>query len=152
MYSISDGNVYRYGRDYGKKMDEHTLKDGNRQMNQTKKNAKTFILAFRNFLNASPGISKRLLLKFLSDLWKIQEWARNQKTFRFYSSSVLLVYDASRLKFQMQRQKSLNSSNGSPKKSPSSPVENCEPPLFYQQIQRNHSITNNYEQVEKSLF
>jgi 1D-myo-inositol-tetrakisphosphate 5-kinase/inositol-polyphosphate multikinase len=28
VYSAVDGNIYRYGRDYGKKLDEHTLKDG----------------------------------------------------------------------------------------------------------------------------
>jgi 1D-myo-inositol-tetrakisphosphate 5-kinase/inositol-polyphosphate multikinase len=64
-----------------------------------------------------------------------------------YSSSILLVYDASRLKLQLHRQKSLNSSPcQSPKRSPSSPMDTVEPPLLYKQIQRSHSFTNNYEQ------
>lgn len=46
-------------------------------------------------------MSKLLLMKFLSTLWSIQAWARSQTSMRFYSSSLLLAYDAKRLKSQI---------------------------------------------------
>lgn len=46
----------------------------------------------------------------------IRDWARKQTTFRLYSSSVLLVYDAAQLgqcgDSALQRNTSLNASNG----------------------------------------
>lgn len=113
-------------------------------------------------------------MQFLSDLWNIQKWARTQTTYRLYSSSVLLVYDARRLKPVLQYQtKSLNSSSAklnnssgnlsgtSPAHSsgsssrPSSPTQvvpvgtdsGVEPLQHYYKIQRSHSTMNNYEEV-----
>ncbi|EDS28098.1 inositol polyphosphate multikinase [Culex quinquefasciatus] len=95
VYSIVNGRRMRYGKEYGKKLTEVTVKD-----------------AFRKFLNADSGLCRQLLMQFLSDLWNIQKWARTQTTYRLYSSSVLLVYDARRLKPVLQYQtKSLNSSS-----------------------------------------
>lgn len=51
---------------------------------------------------------RSLLMKFLTTLWNIQTWARSQTALRFYSSSLLLVYDARQLKNQL-----LFSRNGS---------------------------------------
>lgn len=53
------------------------------------------------FLNADTQLSKLLLTKFLSTLWSIQTWARTQTSLRLYSSSLLLTYDAKRLKSQI---------------------------------------------------
>lgn len=39
-----------------------------------------------------------MMLQFLASLWRILRWCRTQRKFRFYSSSLLLVYDARRLR------------------------------------------------------
>ncbi|XP_029717201.2 inositol polyphosphate multikinase isoform X2 [Aedes albopictus] len=164
VYSIANGRRMRYGKDYGKKLTEVTVKD-----------------AFRKFLNADSGLCRQLLMQFLSDLWTIQKWARTQTTFRLYSSSVLLVYDARRLKPVLQYQsKSLSSSSskltascntgsgpltgtgtsstssspiGGPSSSPGTPTTggDIEPLQHYFKIQRSHSAFNNYEEDMKAI-
>ncbi|XP_065091866.1 inositol polyphosphate multikinase-like isoform X1 [Ochlerotatus camptorhynchus] len=157
VYSITNGRRMRYGKEFGKKLSEVTVKD-----------------AFRKFLNADSGLCRQLLMQFLSDLWIIQKWARTQTTFRLYSSSVLLVYDARRLKPVLQYQsKSLSSSiskltscNTStsptgtasssvigPSSSPGTPTGggDIEPLQHYFKIQRSHSAFNNYEEDMKAM-
>lgn len=160
VYSIVNGRRMRYGKEYGKKLTEVTVKD-----------------AFRKFLNADSGLCRQLLMQFLSDLWNIQKWARTQTTYRLYSSSVLLVYDARRLKPVLQYQsKSLNSSSsklnssgnrsaspapssGSSSGGPSTPTHvvpagtdsGVEPLQHYYKIQRSHSTMNNYEEDMKAM-
>lgn len=100
-------------------------------------------------------------MQILSNLWAIQKWMRTQKTFQFYSSSILIVYDARKLRQDLElhkRQK--NGNNGScnnnldndscgDSKSPTTPTSpEKEPPrVVYKKIQRSHSSINNYEQV-----
>ncbi|XP_001655995.2 inositol polyphosphate multikinase isoform X1 [Aedes aegypti] len=161
VYSIANGRRMRYGKDYGKKLTEVTVKD-----------------AFRKFLNADSGLCRQLLMQFLSDLWTIQKWARTQTSFRLYSSSVLLVYDARRLKPVLQYQsKSLSSSSskltscntssgptgtgtssttssplGGPSSTPGTPTSGeIEPLQHYFKIQRSHSAFNNYEEDMKAM-
>lgn len=164
VYSIANGRRMRYGKDYGKKLTEVTVKD-----------------AFRKFLNTDSGLCRQLLMQFLSDLWTIQKWARTQTTFRLFSSSVLLVYDARRLKPVLQYQsKSLSSSSSSKltscntssgpttgtgtSSSASSPLGGSssspgtpngggeiEPLQHYFKIQRSHSAFNNYEEDMKAM-
>ncbi|XP_058829566.1 inositol polyphosphate multikinase [Topomyia yanbarensis] len=163
VYSIANGRRMRYGRDYGKKLTEVTVRD-----------------AFRKFLNADSGLCRQLLMQFLSDLWTIQKWARTQTTFRLYSSSVLLVYDARRLKPILQYQpKSLISyssvptsnsvgpgsptvitdGSNSPIAGSSSPVQlsptggdtGIDPLQHYFKIQRSHSAIHNYEEEMKTM-
>lgn len=57
--------------------------------------------ALKIFLNADTQLSRLLLVKFLSTLWSVQAWARSQTSLRLYSSSLLLAYDAKRLKTQL---------------------------------------------------
>lgn len=53
-------------------------------------------------------------MKFLSTLYSIQQWARTQTTLRLYSSSLLLAYDAKRLRAQIFcNRNNRNYSNGS---------------------------------------
>lgn len=55
-------------------------------------------------------------MNFLSTLYSIQQWARTQKTLRLYSSSLLLAYDAKRLRAQIfcnRNNRNNYSSNGS---------------------------------------
>ncbi|XP_055631982.1 inositol polyphosphate multikinase isoform X2 [Toxorhynchites rutilus septentrionalis] len=165
VYSLASGRRLRFGKEYGKKLNETTVKD-----------------AFRKFLNTDSGLCRQLLIQLLSDLWPIQKWARTQTTFRLYSSSVLLVYDARRLKPVLQYQaKSLSSSSsklaGSGSASASSPTGTIasgasspvagsgspvtptptggdgtvEPLQHYYKIQRSHSAINNYEEDMKAM-
>ncbi|XP_055592176.1 inositol polyphosphate multikinase isoform X2 [Uranotaenia lowii] len=154
FYSLANGRVMRYGRDYGKKLTEATVKD-----------------AFRKFLNADSGLCRQLLMQFLSDLWTIQKWARTQTSFRLYASSVLLVYDARRLKPVLQHQtRSLSRSNSKPavsnsgssspvvagssspiSRTPTPDLSNVEPLQHYYKIQRSHSTMNNYEEDMKAM-
>lgn len=60
-------------------------------------------------------------MKFLSTLWSIQTWSRSQTSLRLYSSSLLLVYDAKRLKNQLYCNR--NYSNSSTVSSRSSSVD-----------------------------
>lgn len=57
------------------------------------------------FLNANTQLSDTLLVKFLSTLRSIHKWARTQTKLRLYSSSLLLVYDAEKLRSQLHSQR-----------------------------------------------
>lgn len=81
VFSISAGKIKRYGKEYGKSLDENTV-----------------IEAFNLFLNADTRLYRPLISKMLVSLQRIQNWARMQRKFCLTSSSVLLVYDAKRLK------------------------------------------------------
>lgn len=37
-------------------------------------------------------------MQILTNLWAIQKWIRTQKVYQFYSSSILIIYDARKLK------------------------------------------------------
>ncbi|KAJ8714816.1 hypothetical protein PYW08_004797 [Mythimna loreyi] len=82
VYKLSTGKLHKYGKDYGKRIHGQAVKD-----------------AIRNYLNGiGTSLCRALLLQFLSELWKIQKWARRQCAVRLYSASLLLVYDAARLR------------------------------------------------------
>lgn len=194
VHSVKTGRCKRYGKEYGKRLTETTVGD-----------------ALRLFLNADSGLCRSLVMQFLSRLWAIQSWARTQKRLRIYSSSVLLVYDARRLRSTLEGQRKrlhtqtssnssgsptavssgsplngnvtaasiLNSDNpftfsqqhktakspnlqrspslrfdastpGTPT-SPNGGGNGCggEPMVSFKKIQRNHSVSNNYDQVRR---
>lgn len=81
VFSISAGKIKRYGKEYGKSLDENTV-----------------IEAFKLFLNADTKLYRPLISKILLNLQRIQNWAQLQRKFCLYSSSVLIAYDAKRLK------------------------------------------------------
>lgn len=82
MYKLSTGKLHKYNKDYGKRLHGHGVVD-----------------AIRNYLNGvGTPLCRALLLQFLSQLWKIQKWARAQDSLHLYSTSLLLVYDAARLR------------------------------------------------------
>lgn len=59
----------------------------------------TFLcLALKMYLNFDSGLSRQMMLQFLASLWRILRWCRSQRKFRLYASSLLLVYDARRLR------------------------------------------------------
>lgn len=109
-------------------------------------------------------------MQILTNLWAIQKWMRAQKAFQFYSSSILIVYDARKLRqvleLQKRQQNALDGANNQSEvcsdskiKSNrskggtaenvhvSSPMEKEPPKVIYKKIQRSHSSMNNYEQV-----
>ncbi|XP_043471797.1 inositol polyphosphate multikinase [Leptopilina heterotoma] len=83
VYRLSDGQLRKFGKDYGKQLNE-----------------KSVIEALELFLNISTGNlpNRDLILKLLSFLWKILAFFRAQKKYRFYSSSLLIAYDAMKLR------------------------------------------------------
>jgi inositol-polyphosphate multikinase len=126
-----------------------------------------FFLALRIFLNADIGLDRQLIMEFLSVLWNVQAWARKQTKFRLYSSSLLLIYDARRLRHNSKyHTKNVSPPsgqlNGICKDIPSPLNGNTPPPIavqdaeiepthHYYQIQRNHSVTNNYDKDYKEM-
>ncbi|XP_021922265.1 inositol polyphosphate multikinase isoform X2 [Zootermopsis nevadensis] len=81
VHRISTGNVMKLGKDYGKNLNKTTVRD-----------------ALKLYLNSDSGLSRQMMLQFLASLWRILRWCRIQRRFRLYSSSLLLVYDARRLR------------------------------------------------------
>lgn len=97
VYSLKTGKIQRFGKDYGKDLNETTFKD-----------------ALKLFLNAETIVCKQLILQILSQLWAIQKWARTQTTLKLYASSILLIYDAERLRtFLNTNEQHSENSNGS---------------------------------------
>ncbi|XP_035789812.1 inositol polyphosphate multikinase-like isoform X1 [Anopheles albimanus] len=96
VYSVHDceDRLIRHGKDYGKQLTEFNIRD-----------------AFQLFLNATPDgrVNQELVHSLLHDVRQIQGWSHCQTTFRLYSSSVLLLYDAAHLKTvtSMKQSKSL---------------------------------------------
>lgn len=72
-----------------------------------------FDAALSLFLNAEHGLCRALLVQILSGLWRIQKWARSQRTLRLYSSSVLIAYDARLLRNQLDVQRKANATAAS---------------------------------------
>ncbi|KAJ8949077.1 hypothetical protein NQ318_016981 [Aromia moschata] len=82
VYNMYNNQLYKYGKDFGKSLNKDRAED-----------------AVRTFLNANNvGYCRSLIVQFLAALWRIQHWARNQRRLRLYSTSILLVYDARRLR------------------------------------------------------
>lgn len=138
VFDIKTGRIKRFGKEYGKKLDQTSVKEGERSRSFYllifgKKIMKFIhdifiktllfspLLALKIFLNADTQLSRILLTKFLSTLWSIQTWARTQTSLRLYSSSLLLAYDAKRLKSQIFCNR--NYSNNSTMSSRSSSVD-----------------------------
>lgn len=122
VYDIKTGRIKRFGKEYGKKLNQNSVKDGNLKffsryffkydfliffvnfvcvLNILMITSLFIILALKIFLNADTQLSRTLLKKFLSTLRSVQTWARSQTSLRLYSSSLLLAYDAKRLKNQI---------------------------------------------------
>jgi len=111
--------------------------------------------------------SKMLVTSVLTSLWAIQKWMRTQESFKFFSSSILIVYDARKLCQILEEKKLLS------KKLPSTAeinedttnsggssggefvgennVSKGQPKSTYKKIQRSHSSTNNYEQEMRKM-
>ncbi|XP_017790126.1 PREDICTED: inositol polyphosphate multikinase [Habropoda laboriosa] len=97
VYSVTSGQLKKFGKHYGKNLD-----------------AKAVVEALKIFLNISPERPpcRQLIVKLLSFLWKILLFFRTQRLFRFYSSSLLVAYDAKRLRHYLRlNEKGVNRSS-----------------------------------------
>ncbi|XP_033338300.1 inositol phosphate kinase 2 isoform X2 [Megalopta genalis] len=83
VYCLPSGQLKKFGKHYGKTLD-----------------AKGVVEALKLFLNISPERPpcRQLIVQLLSFLWKILLFFRTQRLFRFYSSSLLVAYDAKKLR------------------------------------------------------
>ncbi|XP_050664786.1 inositol polyphosphate multikinase [Leptidea sinapis] len=82
VYKVDSGRLLKYGKDYGKKLHGHMV-----------------TAAIRNYLNGlGRPACRALILQFLSALWALQKWCGRGSTLRLYASSLLLLYDATRLR------------------------------------------------------
>ncbi|KAG5871056.1 hypothetical protein JTB14_037470 [Gonioctena quinquepunctata] len=89
VYKISNNHFIKHGNEYGKTLNKERVED-----------------VIRTFLNADDGkVCRSLIVQFLAALWQIQYWVRHQRQLRLYSSSILLVYDARRLREKMKNVK-----------------------------------------------
>ncbi|XP_053610798.1 inositol polyphosphate multikinase [Plodia interpunctella] len=82
VYQLATGQLHKYGKDYGKKLQGDMVID-----------------AIKKFLNVSEGaVARALLLRLLAALWRAQRWARAQRSLALRGASLLLLYDAARLR------------------------------------------------------
>ncbi|CAG9788492.1 unnamed protein product [Diatraea saccharalis] len=82
VYELATGRLLKYGKEHGKKLHGHMVKD-----------------AIRKYLNSfGSSLCRALLLQLLAGLWRIQKWARAQTSVRLYCTSLLLLYDAAKLR------------------------------------------------------
>ncbi|XP_045522583.1 inositol polyphosphate multikinase [Pieris brassicae] len=82
VYRLDSGALLKYGKDYGKKLHGHVV-----------------TAAIKNYLNGLGGrLCRALILQFLSRLWALQRWCSRQTSLRLYSTSLLLAYDAAKLR------------------------------------------------------
>ncbi|XP_043276563.1 inositol polyphosphate multikinase [Venturia canescens] len=94
VYDLESGKLRRFNKVYMKKLDAQGVLD-----------------ALKVFLNASTGEkspNRQLVVNLLSHLWKILAFFRTQKKLRFYASSLLIVYDAKRLRGLVRAGTSIN--------------------------------------------
>ncbi|CRL03185.1 CLUMA_CG016529, isoform A [Clunio marinus] len=163
-YHLISNTYKKFGRDYGKKLNQNTVTD-----------------ALKMFLNGDSGLNRQLVTSILTSLWAIQSWMRKQKNYRFYSTSILIVYDARKLRqvIESQRRQSPksfpsalevgNRKSGGASPTDLSPTGNnlnrtlsddgdtlselpkSLPKQVYKKIQRSRSSTNNYEQEMRNM-
>ncbi|XP_070519048.1 inositol polyphosphate multikinase isoform X2 [Cardiocondyla obscurior] len=83
VYSVLSGRLRKYDRDYGKQLGVEGV-----------------VEALEDFLNAIPGkpICRQLVSEILTYLYKIERLFNIQRKYRFYSSSLLVAYDAQHLR------------------------------------------------------
>ncbi|XP_017882576.1 inositol polyphosphate multikinase [Ceratina calcarata] len=88
VYCVSSGQLKQFGKHYGKTLDANGV-----------------VEALKIFLNITPERPpcRQLVVKLLSILWRILLFFRVQRMFRFYSSSLLVAYDAKRLRHYVRQ-------------------------------------------------
>lgn len=97
------------------------------------------------FLNIDTSYCRHLITPILVQLWAIQKWMRVQKKFKFYSSSILIAYDCRKLKQFMEQKKICPQLNNEG----SETTAETQSINVYRQIQKLHSPTHNYNEVNE---
>ncbi|CAG9832559.1 unnamed protein product [Diabrotica balteata] len=86
VYKLANSQLVKYDKEFGKGLNKDRAED-----------------AIKTFLNMDGSrVCRSLIVQFLASLWQVQYWVRNQRQIRLYSSSILLVYDARRLREKMK--------------------------------------------------
>lgn len=80
VHQVSTLSNVCHGKQFGKRLDENTVKD-----------------AIRFFLNCECPASRGIVDGFLHQLDAVRRWFERQRRYVFYASSLLLVYDAAQL-------------------------------------------------------
>ncbi|XP_057326139.1 inositol polyphosphate multikinase [Microplitis mediator] len=81
-YDITTGNFRKFDKNYGKKIKPDAIFD-----------------VLRMFCNITQEhLCRSLIVQILASLWEVLSFFRLQTDLRFYSSSILIAYDAKRLK------------------------------------------------------
>ncbi|XP_015175498.1 PREDICTED: inositol polyphosphate multikinase isoform X2 [Polistes dominula] len=91
VYCLSSGELKKFDKNYGKTLTPEGV-----------------VEALKIFLNVTPQrpqAYRLLIVKLLAFLWKILSIFRKQTNFRFYSSSLLIAYDARRLRYCLHLEK-----------------------------------------------
>ncbi|CAH2043066.1 unnamed protein product, partial [Iphiclides podalirius] len=147
VFKLSTGKLQKFNKDHGKKLHGHMV-----------------IAALRNFLNAAGGgLCRALVLQQLAALWALQRWASRPRPLRLVASSLLLVYDAARLRAccpprgeraaleaggpRPLRRKSIHSTHN-PRSGPQQPPSPSSPSPWSAALERlkhSHSFEHNYE-------
>lgn len=91
----SNGNCLKYGKDFGKSLDQKTLLE-----------------TLNKFLCAQSYNNHSLIKAILSQLYGIQKWFTGQKSVNFYSSSILIAFDSEASKRKIKENSSTVISNG----------------------------------------
>ncbi|XP_039304695.1 inositol polyphosphate multikinase isoform X2 [Solenopsis invicta] len=83
VYSVLSGRLRKYDRDYGKQLGVEGV-----------------VEALEDFLNIIPGkpVCRQLVSEILTYLYKIERLFNMQRKYCFYSSSLLIAYDAQHLR------------------------------------------------------
>lgn len=81
FFDLATNKCRKFDKTYGKQLDGEGVKE-----------------AIRMFLNLDTGVCRSLIVQILASLWRVQHWARNQRDLRLYSTSILILYDARRLR------------------------------------------------------
>ncbi|CAH0720569.1 unnamed protein product, partial [Brenthis ino] len=82
VYKLANGKLQKYNKEYGKKLHGSMVR-----------------AAVRNFLNGVSGcLCRALLMQLVAALWAARRWAARARPLRLYAASLLLVYDAARLR------------------------------------------------------
>lgn len=110
--------------------------------------------ALKIFLNIDSGYCRHLITPILVKLWAIQKWMKVQKKFKFYSSSILIVYDCRVLKQFLEQKKLFPQESTDPLEKASEAALTCnqQPIHIYRQIQKSHSLSNDYNKVRQRLY
>ncbi|XP_014609930.1 PREDICTED: inositol polyphosphate multikinase [Polistes canadensis] len=91
VYCLPNGELKKFDKNYGKMLTPEGV-----------------VEALKIFLNVTPQrpkVYRLLIVKLLSLLWEILVIFRKQTNFRFYSSSLLIAYDAGRLRYCLHLEK-----------------------------------------------